>query len=87
MRFFTKRYEEWGYTGGYEIVKHSFIRVNPLKAKKLPDRFLAKKVEPLDNGYEVGSIFSLVSSPEYSQGEFYIQDASTQCAALALDPK
>lgn len=87
MRFFTKRYEKWGYDGAYEIVPKKHIRLNTIKAKTLAKKFNGKKVKFLEDGYEVDVDFSIPSSPEYLRGEIYMQDGATQLCAEVLDPK
>lgn len=71
------------------------IRVNTLKIKEkeLVERLAKKgvklkKAEWLDFGYEVeSSNFNLVSSPEYLQGYFFIQEKASQLAVQVLAPK
>jgi NOL1/NOP2/sun family putative RNA methylase len=71
------------------------IRVNTLKIgeKEFAERLAKKgvklkKVEWLDFGYEIeSSPFNLVSSPEYLQGYFFIQEKASQLAVQVLGPK
>jgi len=87
MSFFTKRYEDWGFEGTYEYVPKKYLRVNTLRTRNLPPRFKLKKIEGIPFCYLTEADFSLPSSPEYLLGEFYIQDSSTQLAAMVLNPK
>jgi NOL1/NOP2/sun family putative RNA methylase len=87
MRLFTRRYEEWGYQGSYEKIEKKYLRINTLRTKTLPKKFNLVKVPFLEDGYESKADFSLASSPEYLQGLFYLQDASTQLAAEVLNPQ
>ncbi len=69
------------------------IRVNTLKttAKQLISQISKKmkieKISYLPDGYEVTAAFNLVSTPQYLQGYFYIQEAASQIPAIILDPK
>jgi tRNA (cytosine40_48-C5)-methyltransferase len=71
------------------------IRVNTLKIneKELVERLTKKgvklrKIDWLDFGYEIeSSPFNIVSSPEFLQGYFFIQEKASQLAVQILAPK
>ena len=92
---FLKRYKDWGFeVEPSKVNLKSAIRVNTLK---ITEESLVKilkgkgvkleKIPYLDNAYFYESRFSLASTPEYLFGYFYIQDAASQLAVKALDPK
>jgi NOL1/NOP2/sun family putative RNA methylase len=101
MNYFLERYKKMLGEEFAEFEKYlnfrpkQAIRANTLKIseKELAERLLKKgvklrKVEWLDFGYEIeSSPFNLVSSPEYLQGYFFIQEKASQLAVQILGPK
>ena len=101
MNIFVKRYKKFLGNDFKDFEKYldfrpkQSIRVNTLKIdeKELVSRLAKKRVELekikwLDYGYEINKTpFNLVSSPEYLQGYFFIQDSASQLPVKILDPK
>lgn len=92
---FLKRYEEMGEVFEPEEVKiKQALRVNTLKItedeliKRLKTKGIKlEKIPYLKYGYFYETEFSLASTPEYLQGYFYIQNASSQVPVEVLDVK
>jgi NOL1/NOP2/sun family putative RNA methylase len=92
---FLKRYEEMGEVFEPEEVKiKQALRVNTLKItedeliKRLKTKGIKlEKIPYLKHGYFYETEFSLASTPEYLQGYFYIQNASSQIPPEILNPK
>jgi len=101
MNLFVERYKEFLGKDFGDFEKYinfrpkQSIRVNTLKIdeKELVSRLRKKgveleKIEWLDNGYAVNKAsFNLVSSPEYLQGYFFIQEQASQLPVKLLSPE
>jgi NOL1/NOP2/sun family putative RNA methylase len=92
MNPFIQRYKELGEEFNPEDIKPKpALRVNTLKTSdsELLRRLNAKltKIDWLSHGYHYESEFSMGATPEYLQGFCYLQEAASQLAAEALDPK
>ncbi len=91
---FLKRYKEFG----HDIVPENIgirqsIRINTLKIseKDCVSRLKKKgvhleRIPFLKHGYWVSSSFNLVSTQEYLQGYYYIQEAASQVPVEVLNP-
>ena len=92
--FFLERYEKLGRRiVPEEISIRKSLRVNPLRRDPsvLLDvlkkkRVSLTKIPFLRDGYFYKSSFSLGSTPEYLQGEYYLQEAASQLPVEVLDP-
>jgi tRNA (cytosine40_48-C5)-methyltransferase len=92
---FLRRYKDMGESFSLDDVKYrKSFRINTLKIseKDLLKRFrsrdiLLEKVDFLKDGYFYEADFSLASTPEYLQGFFYLQDASSQVPVEILSPE
>lgn len=91
--FFLERYASWGFPQSPTQRSRPAIRVNTLKIstsqfnKEFGKKIKLEKIPYLIDGYFATANFSLVSSPPYLQGFFYIQEAASQLPAQILDPK
>ena len=95
MNQLEKRYLELGHS----VIKKKFkpknaLRINTLKGSekeivlKLRKRGVKlRKIKFLKNGYWYDSKFSLASTPEYLQGQIYIQETASQIPASVLNPE
>jgi len=95
--FFLERYAAWGFPQNSEvdISPQTTIRINTLKTthKSLLSQMLhgkkikLDKIDYLPDGFAATAAFNLVSTPQYLQGYFYIQETASQIPAIILDPK
>ena len=92
MNVFLDRYKELDQEFNPEKIRvMNTLRVNTLKTdeKELVKRLNAKltKLSFLNQGYSYQSEFSMGATPEYLQGYYYLQEASSQLPAEILMPK
>ncbi|MFC1722669.1 NOL1/NOP2/sun family putative RNA methylase [Nanoarchaeota archaeon] len=94
MNSLIKRYKELGHPINPDFRPKLSIRINTLKTDKKAclDHLKKKKVQLkkipfLYHGYWAEAPFSLVSTAEYLQGYYYIQEAASQLPAQVLSPE
>lgn len=91
--YFLERYASWGFPQSPTIKSRTTLRINTLKIsssqfnQEFGKKIKLEKVPYLRDGYFATANFSLVSSPQYLQGFFYIQEAASQLPAQILNPK
>ena len=91
--YFLERYAAWGFAQDPHARSQTTIRVNTIKTSaknlfaQLSKQIKLEKISYLSDGYAAVSNFNLVSTPQYLQGFFYIQEAASQIPALILDPQ
>lgn len=95
---FLERYKKLGQDIDPDnVVRKLSIRINTLKVgdediiKRLKKKkILLENVEGIKHGYRIQNEnldFSLASTPEYLQGQIYIQGIASQIPPIILDPK